>query len=223
VARSHLGQTLQSLGQHERAEAELHRAAEEFEALMALSSEVPDFLRDAGYVHLHLGNLFLAQSRGDDAARAYATARRLWEDAVERWPTPEHRRLLAEILTCCPDAGQRDPTRAREILTAMEGEDSESPQDQLLLGVALTQTAEFEPAIEALRKAAELRLHPDPRDGYYLSLALWQNGDRSGAAEAFHQAEKWLAASRPGDWGLKRLRRDVAETLGLTEVPTRDH
>jgi eukaryotic-like serine/threonine-protein kinase len=214
VVRSHLGQALHGLGLFPEAEDAFRAAAADLNELISLA-ELPDYVRDAGFIQFHLGNLVYDQDRAEDAAEAYGQARRIWQDAANRWPTPEHQQLLAWLLACCPDAGRRDPAEARRLAERMRAGESENPQLQLVLGAAAVRAGDLDIAISALRKAASLRLHPDPRDAYLLSLALLKQGNRDAALAAFEDAEEWLANSRPGNWELNQLRGEVAQELEL--------
>jgi tetratricopeptide (TPR) repeat protein len=86
------------------------------------------------------------------------------------------------------------------------------------LGLARYRAADFEGAIESLRKFRELRT--DAHEGtnpFFLALSHWQLGKKDEARTWYEIAVNWMNSQAPTDKRLIRIRAEAAELLGVAE------
>ena len=121
---------------------------------------------------------------------------------------------LAWILATSPQLELRDPERAVALAREAVGRE---PGEGFLwntLGAALYRAGEWEEALEALARSAELR-ERDPHDGLFAAMALARLERPEEARLRFDEAVAWMEEEEPGDGELARFRDEAAELLGV--------
>jgi tetratricopeptide (TPR) repeat protein len=189
-----------------------------------LAEDFPDLViyrPDIGIDHAALGALYQRMGHASEVDRAYQRARKELERQVQDFPTGwAYHYNLARFLVSCPQSRDRDALLAiRVARKALEA----IPEDVHLwhvLGIGYFQLGEYRAALEALRKAKDLRVGGNSFDSYYLAMVQYRLGDREGACKSYREAVEWMRKNRPGDEDLCRLCVQAASLLGIKNRQT---
>jgi tetratricopeptide (TPR) repeat protein len=150
---------------------------------------------------------------------------------------PEARRAFEEVLTC--EASVRYVAEARnqlgwlavatpgtakvEISRALQlaGQATElmpnEPRYWSILGVAHYRAGAWGSAIKALMKPIELHSPGEDFDGFIMSMAYWQMGEKNEARKWFSEAVGWMAKNKSHDEDVWRLRAEAEALLGIAD------
>jgi serine/threonine protein kinase/predicted Zn-dependent protease len=221
------------------AETLLHlcRYAEAAQIAEELAAIVPDGLDAANAAEILIRCTLMAQEDDhlspvgrEKAASAYAEQVRALIRQSERLSAdqPEAQAALALLLANGPDRRFRDPGRAIELIKKAHGILPKDDRYWYMLGAALYRTGDVGGAIQAMKKRMELSSGGDGSDWFYLSMALWNQGDKDGARTWFAKAALWTDKNSPKDDTLRHLRSEAAAMFGLSDAPDpvqkdRDH
>jgi tetratricopeptide (TPR) repeat protein len=121
--------------------------------------------------------------------------------------------LLAE----CPNPKFRDPSRAVELAGKAVALAPNRGSFQYTLGVAHFRAGNWKEAVAALQKSMELGKGGDSSDWFFLAMARWKLGQKEEARTWYEKAVAWMAEHRPEDDGLRRIRTEAAQVLGVPE------
>jgi tetratricopeptide (TPR) repeat protein len=153
-----------------------------------------------------------------------AEARKLLEEAITRNRErlgPDHPETLKSMaslawtLVVSADPKLRDP--ARGIVLAQEVVEK-APKDGNLrntLGVAYYRAGDWERALIALEKSAELRAGGDSFDWFFLAMTHWQLGHKEEARQWYDKAVAWMEKNRPQDTEFLQFRGEAAQLLEI--------
>jgi len=210
---SHLGQTLQLAREHEAAD-DAFKAA--IETLAALSETTPSTRDRLAFVRYHRAVALHEIERAKDALREFRVAGDVWEGlAASASSAPEHRHHLAQYLVNCPATALRDPGKAVEIGQKLAEEVPANADYWNTLGAANYRNGNWQAAVDALAKAAEMRTTEHARDSFFLAMAHWQMDRHEEAKEIYDRGVEWLEGNLPRHLELGRLRREAAELLRI--------
>lgn len=212
VCRSHLAQTLQSLG-------ELPQAEQEFKASLEILSSIPDpspLTRDRlAFVHQYFGSLLDGQGKSEDALRQWTAAKQIWAElAAHPGAASEHRYHFAWFLAYGPAVKLRDADKAALLASGLTADTAGNAAYWNCLGAALCRPGQWDKASAALEQAIRLRAQDDGRDWLFLAIVRWHTHDESGARDAFRRGTRWLRETMPGNQEARRLQHEVAALLG---------
>jgi tetratricopeptide (TPR) repeat protein len=184
------------------------------------------YLRDRARVRAALGNVLWAAGRRPEAAEAFRQAEEEWRGGTRASAAQRNQR--AWFLATCPDPQFRDPAAAVDLAQQAVKEVPEGapwwatgvqerrPGDmRRTLGVALYRAGDWNAAVKALQKGAELREGGDSSDWFFLAMAHWQLGDKDQARRWFDQAAAWMGKNQPKNEELLRFRREAEALLQI--------
>jgi serine/threonine protein kinase/Flp pilus assembly protein TadD len=120
---------------------------------------------------------------------------------------------LARVLATCPDGRWRDPARAVELARRAVGLAEKSGPYWTTLGVAQYRAGDWGAAVEALRKAVELRRGGDGTDWLFLAMAHWQLGKKDEARQWYDKAVQWMEKNQASD-EIQGFRAEADALLG---------
>ncbi len=94
------------------------------------------------------------------------------------------------------------------------------------MGTSYYRTKDWKDAAEALEHAISLRNLSEVIDGaviyseaanngFFLTMAFWQLGQKEKAREWFDKATQWMVKGKKGDSETKRFQAEAAELLGI--------
>jgi uncharacterized protein HemY len=122
------------------------------------------------------------------------------------------------LLATCPNLAVRDPERAAQCAKKAA---ELAPEDNFVwrpLGVARYRQGDWQAAIDALQKAAQLGRGGCCAEFFFLAMAHWQQGDREKARAYYDRAVGYLNEQKPLDEDLNRFRAEAAALLGVAEM-----
>jgi tetratricopeptide (TPR) repeat protein len=184
---------------------------------------------------MYLGNLanvldeqgYALWDRGDrdGALASFRRKREVYEDGLRRYRgnlVASHG--LACLLATCPDGRLRDPGRAVELGRWLTEEQPGEGKFWGVLGLAYYHAGRCLEAIPALERAARIKGSGDDVacEWFFLAMAHRQLGDLYRSALYYAAAAQWMDKYAPRERGLRRLRAEAAELLGIKETPTTD-
>jgi tetratricopeptide (TPR) repeat protein len=191
-----------------------------------LAEDFPDLViyrPDIGLDHGALGELYQRMGHASEADRAYQLARKELERMVQDFPTGwAYHYNLARFLVSCPQNRYRDTLLAIRVARKALEAIPESVHLWHILGIGYFQLGEYRAALEALRKAKDLRVRANSFDFYYLAMVQYRLGDRQGACKSYQEAVEWMNRNRPGDEELCRLHVEAASLLGIKDLQTKN-
>jgi tetratricopeptide (TPR) repeat protein len=85
------------------------------------------------------------------------------------------------------------------------------------LGIAHYRTGQWSDALAAFQQAAKLRNGGDGLDWLFLAMAHGRLGEKEQGRKWYDQAVQWMEKNDPDDGGLKSMRAEAAELLGIKE------
>ena len=91
----------------------------------------------------------------------------------------------------------------------------------ITLGIAHYRAGPWSDALVAFQQAAKLRNGGDGLDWLFLAMAHGRLGEKEQGRKWYDQAVEWMEKNDPDDGGLKHMRAEAAELLGVKEdVPS---
>jgi tetratricopeptide (TPR) repeat protein len=81
------------------------------------------------------------------------------------------------------------------------------------LGVAQYRRGDWNAAVHALERSAELREGGDSSDWFFLAMAYWRLDDKPRAQQRYRDAVRWMERHKPDDDELRRFRAEAAELI----------
>jgi eukaryotic-like serine/threonine-protein kinase len=194
VYRKNLGLALQQQG-------ELDGAIGEYKVALRL---LPDFVD----VHMGLGEIFEFQGKRDDAIVAYRTASRIRPNFADA------HNYLAWVMAKKSDCSDRERAEALEHARLAV---SLSPEDggiQNTLSLAEYRAGHWAESIAAARRSIALAKDADASNGFFLAMAVWQQGDLDRARSHFDEAVSLAEKADPRRIELVAFWREAAGLLG---------
>lgn len=108
----------------------------------------------------------------------------------------------------------REPKRRVKLIWDLHDVVPEREEDGWqTLGVIRYRLRDWEGAVTALQKAAELRQGGDSTDSFFLAMALWQLGEKDKARKEYARGVQWMQQHQPNNPKLKRFRVEAAALL----------
>jgi tetratricopeptide (TPR) repeat protein len=155
--------------------------------------------------------------------RQYDKAREHFEEFLKLAPTDaEAHNNLAWLLTNCPEAKLRDPSRAVELARKAVQLDPKEANYWNTLGAAHYRAGDGKAAIAALDWSRELKKAGDAEDWFFLAMAHQKLGNHEEARKAYDQAlrwleknQQWLAKNKLEAEEISQLRSEAEEVLQL--------
>jgi tetratricopeptide (TPR) repeat protein len=191
-----------------------------------LAEDFPDLViyrPSIGMDHSALGELHQRMEQAREADSAYQLAKKELERIVQDFPTAfGYHYYLVHFLVSCPHIRYRDAPLAIQIARKTVEALPENVKLWHALGIGYFQLREYRAALEALRKAKELRIRGNSFDFYYLAMVQHKLGDTVGASKSYQEAVDWMNKNRPGDEELCRLRVEAAALLGIKDKQTKN-
>jgi tetratricopeptide (TPR) repeat protein len=110
-----------------------------------------------------------------------------------------------------------DPAKAVALAQKAVALSPQSARYWFTLGVSQYRAADWRAAVATLDKSKELAplKDLDKASDFFLSIALWQLGEREQARDCYDRATTWLGQHAPHDQRFKSFQREAAELLGL--------
>jgi serine/threonine protein kinase/predicted Zn-dependent protease len=118
-----------------------------------------------------------------------------------------------------PQVRSRDPRWAVELAKRTVQSDPRHTSCWKTLGVAQYRAGDWKAAVAALDESMALGQRDVALTSFYLALAHWRLGDKAQARRYYDQARQLMDKNRSDDQGLRRLRAEAAELLGIEEKP----
>jgi serine/threonine protein kinase len=147
----------------------------------------------------------------EDAARYYTAALALQPDnattqndlarLLVNWPRPGDSHF-EEAIDLAQKAVQATPTAGNYWIT---------------LGIAHYRVGQWTDALAAFQQAAKLRNGGDGLDWLFLAMTHGRLGEKEQGRKWYDQAVEWMEKNNTDDAGLKHMRAEAAELLGVTE------
>jgi serine/threonine protein kinase/tetratricopeptide (TPR) repeat protein len=183
------------------------------EQLMTLTRRLHRHEPDNFWNNFTLASLHASQDppQWEDAARFYSAALSLQpENAVTQndlarllvnWPRPgvDH---FEEAIDLAKRAVKATPTAGNYWIT---------------LGIGYYKAKQWSDALAAFEQAAKLRNGGDVLDWLFLAMAHGRLGEKEQGRKWYDQAVEWMDKNDPDDGGLKHMRAEAAELLGVKE------
>ncbi|MBA3485567.1 MAG: hypothetical protein H0T51_27550 [Pirellulales bacterium] len=183
------------------------------EQLMTLTRRLHRQRPDDFWNNFTLASLHASQDppQWEDAARFYTAALSLHpENAATQndlarllvnWPRPgvDH---FEEAVDLAKKAVKATPTAGNYWVT---------------LGIAHYRARQWSDALVAFQQAAKLRNGGDGLDWLFLAMAHGRLGEKEQGRKWYDQAVQWMEKNDPDDGGLKSMRAEAAELLGIKE------
>jgi eukaryotic-like serine/threonine-protein kinase len=169
----------------------------------------PRFVFGLANASIHRGSRFADARQWDKAIVEFSKAGEL----APKWPT--NLKNLARLLANCDEAKVRDPKRAVELAERAVKLQPRQGMCWNTLGVAQYRAGQWQAAIEALKKSADLRKGGDSFDWFFLAMANWQLGNKDAARQRYDQAVTWMEKHQPENEELHRFRDEAAGLLGI--------
>ena len=117
-------------------------------------------------------------------------------------------------LATCPEPKVRDPRRAVEAAKkAVQLAPAEGAYWNTL-GAAHYRAGDGKAAIQALKKAMDLRKGGDCFDWFFLAMAYWRLGEKDQAHQWYSRAVRWMDKNQPKNEELRRFRSEAANLFG---------
>ncbi|HUQ70758.1 MAG TPA: hypothetical protein VM165_14610, partial [Planctomycetaceae bacterium] len=183
------------------------------EQLMTLTRRLHRQRPDEFWNNFMLASLHASKAppQWEDAARFYTAALSLQpENAVTQndfarllvnWPRPgvDH---FEEAIDLAKKAVKATPTAGNYWVT---------------LGIAHYRVRQWSDALTAFQQAAKLRNGGDGLDWLFLAMTHGRLGEKEQGRKWYDQAVQWMEKNDPDDGGLKSMRAEAAELLGIKE------
>jgi serine/threonine protein kinase/Flp pilus assembly protein TadD len=145
-----------------------------------------------------------------------------WEQAVQLGAEKvEVANNVAWFLATTSDAPIRNPKLAVQLAKKAVALEPQEGNFWNTLGAASYRAGQWKQAVDALKKAMELRSGGDSSDWFFLAMAYWQLGEPEQARQRYDQAVQWMDTNKPNDQELRRFRGEAAALLGIPEEPAR--
>jgi serine/threonine protein kinase/Flp pilus assembly protein TadD len=212
---SHHAQVLQKLGMHSAAESVFRDAIRILEELHKSSPMNARYLDTLAFVHMYQGTMQWDLQNSEESHKAYRQARDSWKQLVSQSPTPEFLNNFARFLVSCPDPSIRDSEVAIQHATQAVAMAPANADYQSTLGAAFHRAGRWQDCISAVRKATVLRDSDHAFDTFFLAMAEHEQGNHDAAKESYQLACGWMEENCPGHSGLRRLREEARQLLGL--------
>lgn len=123
----------------------------------------------------------------------------------------------AWYLVTCPQTERRNPAEALKLLGRVRLAGNRGWDYHSILGVTHYRAGNGKDAIQELTGALEHSEANTLGAGFFLSMALWREGDAKAARDQFTQAARWMDRFRPRDAELMRFRGEASDLLGVAK------
>ncbi len=193
-AHNNLGLALQQQGELDQAIVEYRKA----------SLLKPDFA-DA---QMGLGEIFEFQGKLDEAIVAYRTASRIQPSSADAHNS------LAWAVVKKPDRSVQERSEALEHARRAVALSPKEGSFRTTLALAEYRAGHWAESIAAAEQAIALTKDGDASNGFFLALALWQQGVKDRSRSFFDQAVAWTRKNDPKNANLLLFWREAAELLG---------
>jgi tetratricopeptide (TPR) repeat protein len=120
-------------------------------------------------------------------------------------------------LATATDESDRDPANAVELANLAIKLQPDNPNHWNNLGVAQYRAANWQAAVDALKKADAMLEEGDRTHRMFLAMAHWKLGDKETAQELFAQGAAWIASHARDNEELSRFRAEAEELMKITE------
>jgi serine/threonine protein kinase/tetratricopeptide (TPR) repeat protein len=221
-----LGIVLIAQGKRAEAEAVYRTALKDAQFLVDARPNIPPYWKDLADCHSTLGDLLVDLGKPVDAGSEFRSALRIWQRLeAQHANDPNFRSELAliegdwaELLATSSDPKLRDPREA--VVHAKKAVELDPRHDRLwkVLGVAHYREGDWNAAIEAFLKSAQLSKGDDSYGFFFLAMAHWQLGERDKARTWYDRAVDWMDKNSPKNEELKRFRAEATALLGVEKA-----
>ena len=124
------------------------------------------------------------------------------------------RRLLAWILSACPDRRLRDEAQALEHARKAVTLEPGQADNLCTLALAEYRSGHWAESLAACEQAMKLRKVAHACDWFFVAMALWQKGEKDRARTYFDKAVAWTREKEPKNKELLMFWAEAAELLG---------
>jgi serine/threonine-protein kinase len=222
VNRNNLAECLHKQGELLQIDGRLPEAEQMFLRSLAVQEKVvaewptePSYRVNLAIVHLRLAIARSLAGRRAEAESDFRRAVTLWDKLIADSPAdPTYRQQLSLFLAAFPDAKLRDPRRAVELIQPVLKQQPDDTRAWITLGIARCRLGEWQSAIEALNKSAQLRSGATRDEWFYVAMAQAHLGQKEQARKSHERAVQWMEKNRPKDPELRHLREEVDNELG---------
>lgn len=193
------------LARHLRARGDLEQAEEAARRVVELEPDVPRYL-------FTLAEILKQQNQSAESFQLKTKAMRLSADIK-----PGQLNALAWQLVSSPEESLREPATAIALAEKAVKLDPDAAEIWNTLGIAYYEHGDWQQAVDALEKSAEIGVGNNSYNTFFLAMAHWQLGNEDSAREYFDQAvddSKWTEAER---LELTRFREQAERLMGLGE------
>ena len=121
--------------------------------------------------------------------------------------------MLTHAHYVCP--GSQDNAAALELAGDGVEYDGKHPDHQATYGIALYRNGKYDAALDALHRAADLRVEDNPVDLLFLAMASFESGDRRKARAYYERGVARLQATFPLQPLHRRIADEAARVLGI--------
>ncbi|QJW95613.1 protein kinase domain-containing protein [Frigoriglobus tundricola] len=158
--------------------------------------------------------MHVSTKRPAEARDAFTRAAEQYRLALPLDAGAETLNAYAWLLADCPVADLRNPEQSAEL--AQRAVDRAPLEGRIwnTLGVARYRAGEWQKAITALERSAELRSGGTAWDWFFLAMASWRLGDRAAATAWCEKAVRAMDANGPPPADLSRYRSEAESLLG---------
>jgi tetratricopeptide (TPR) repeat protein len=167
-----------------------------------------DFWNNFMLASLHRGK---APPQWEDAARFYTAALSLQPDNAAT------QNELAWLLVHWPHAGKEHLEEALELAKKAVKATPTAGNHWGTLGIVHYRAGQWRDALLAFEQAAKLRKGGDGLDWLFLAMAHGRLGDKEQGRVWYDKGVEWMEKNNPDDGGLKHMRAEAAELLGVKE------
>jgi tetratricopeptide (TPR) repeat protein len=126
---------------------------------------------------------------------------------------------LAWLRATCSDPPIRRPDEAVKLAGKAADLAPEAWPYWETLGVAHYRAGDWDAAVRALSKSAELNDRSSAATGFFLAMAHWRKGDKDQARRCYDRTIDGIAKNHPQDPNGPGFRAEAAALLGLADHP----
>ena len=179
--------------------------------------------RDETLRSMHdLATVYWRQGKYAQAEALYTQTLGLYRESLQAKPDrPGLLNDFAWYLVTVPDPRQRRPQEALQLARRAVKGAPENAAYYNTLGLAEYRNGQWDEAVAALNKSAEMNKGSDPTDFLFLAMAHWARGDRAEAEQFFKRFVDGASKRAANDRELRMFWAEAAELLGKPGPPSR--
>jgi tetratricopeptide (TPR) repeat protein len=177
------------------------------------SPGIPAYRDDAAFIHEHLGTMFVALGKTEEAEEELQRAIDIRRALCREHKAAEYQWRLAATLVLCPVPPLCDSAEAIELARQAVQQSPRNAVFAATLGAASYRAGDWKSSLDSLREASVMDRAGVQRYRFFAAMARHRLGNSDEAVTTLEEAIAWRTQNCPGSPDLQRLEAEAVQLI----------